>query len=172
MSIQVTGVNEVTREITRIMKTVTGPEMKYQVAMAGSPYVLMKYNYFTYPNKQNRQIHYFYGEAVWRGNWAESIEELSFRRKRLRTAGYAAVGPRYNVSSRFAARAGKERRRIVGSNMDNSWANYAHMIYGSARAYYQKITVKVLTASAPMALPAMLAESKRIFELATGKKAI
>ena len=169
MSIQVTGINEVTREITRIMKTVTGPEMKYQVAMAGSPHVLRVYNHYTYPNKQNRKVHFFYGEAVFRGNWAESIEELSFRRKRLRVSGYAAVGPRYNVSSRFASRAGKNRRRVVGSNMDIAWANYAHMIYGSARAYYQKITVKVLTTSAPTALPAMLAESVKIFNQATGR---
>ena len=170
MSIQVTGIDAVTREISRIMKTVTGPDMRYRVAMAGSPYVLMKYNYFTYPNKQNRKVHYFYGEAVLRGNWAESIEELSFRRKRLRVAGLAAVGPRYNISSKFSVRKTGRRRRIIGSNFDIAWANYAHMIYGSARAYYQKITSKVLVASAPIALPAMLAESVKIFEQATGRR--
>ena len=162
MSIQVTGIDAVTREISRIMKTVTGPDMRYRVAMAGSPYVLQAYKPLTYPNKAGRQVHYFYGTKIARGNWQKSIEELSQRRRRLKVAGVAVVGPRYNRRSRSA--------RIVGKTEKSSWANYAHMIYGSARAYEQRITFKALQASAPIALPAMLAESVKIFEQATGRR--
>ena len=161
MSIQVTGVDDVTREISRIMKTVTGPEMRYRVAMAGSPYVMQVYKRLTYPNKAGREIHTFYGTKVARGNWQKSVEELSQRRRRIKVAGVAIVGPRYNRRSKSA--------RIVGRTEKTAWANYAHMIYGSARAYYQRITMQALTQSAPAALPAMLNESKKIFNQATGR---
>lgn len=161
MSIQVTGTEAVTREISRIMKTVTGPEMRYRVAMAGSPYVLQAYKPLTYPNKARREIHNFYGTKVVRGNWQKSVEELSQRRRRLKVAGVAIVGPRYNRRSKSA--------RVVGRTEKSAWANYAHMIYGSARAYEQRITLKALQASAPTALPAMLAESVKIFNQATGR---
>jgi len=68
MSIQVTGTDAVVREISRIMKTVTGAEMRYRVAIAGSPYVMQVYKRLTYPNKQRREIHTFYGTKVARGN--------------------------------------------------------------------------------------------------------
>ena len=160
-AIRVTGIDEVMREVSRILKTVSGPDMRYRVAMAGSPYVLMKYNYFTYPNRQMQRVHYFYGVPILRGNWSQSIEEISQRRRRIKVAGIAVVGPRYNTKS--------HSKQPVGKSAEKSWANYAHMIYGSARAYQQRVTFRVLDASAPLALPAMLNESKKIFNQATGR---
>lgn len=153
--------SDVTRQINAIMKKFDDPETRYQVALAGAPFVTQVYRSLAYPNKANRQTHKFYGFTIARGNWQKSIQELSQRRKYLRQIGLAVVGPRYNR---------RGSKSVTGTTEKNAAANYAHMIYGSARAYMQRITLEAVNKSASMAIPAMEREALKLLNQAAGSR--
>jgi len=156
-----TDTSDVQRQINAIMKKFDDPQTRYQVGLAGAPFVEQVYRSLTYPNKANRETHKFYGYTIARGNWQKSIQELSKRRKYLREIGLVVVGPRYNR---------RGSKSVIGTSEANAAAGYAHMIYGGARAYMQKITLNAVNKAAPMAIPAMEREALKILNQAAGSR--
>jgi len=153
---------DVTMQINAIMKKFNSQNARYQIALAGAPYVEQVYKSLAYPNKAGRDVHLFFGYKIARGNWQKSIQELSKRRKYLRDLGLSIVGPRYNNRGL--------KNAVTGSTDKNAAANYAHMIYGSARAYMQRITLNAVNKSAPMAIPAMEREALKLLNQAAGER--
>lgn len=159
-TITVTGYDRYRRAANQMFQNINSPERRYEISQAGTPFVLNAYKNLTYPNKQGREVHYFYGQPVRRGNWQKSVQDLSVKRIRIRRTGVSIVGPMYRRAKTKTAR---------GTTDNNAAANYAHMIFGSARAYEKQITMQAFNQAAPQALPAMAAAAAKITNSAAAR---
>lgn len=155
MSIQVQGAESVGRALVNLAISFSGPKTRLRIAQAGAPVVVTAmraaspmYNrpYHTFKRKDGKVV------KVMAGNLKLSTQALAKRRKKIRDAGVEIVGPRY----------GRSTASVVGGTEATAVANYAHMIYGSARAFGQKVTNKAERAATSPAASAMANEVTKV----------
>lgn len=134
------------------------PSTRLRIARAAAPIVVaaartvtpvypLKYHLF---KRRNGKV-----TKVISGNLRLSTQDMSQRRSRIAQRGIAIVGPRYGRSGGGA---------VVGSTEANAYGNYAHMVYGSARAYGQRVSARASAAAGAAATAAMQREAAAIFE--------
>ena len=159
------GLAETVIELDSILSKIT-VEKRMDVINAGMPAALSVYKSLIPMSKKDHKVSAFakgvvksgskkeYKYTVKPGNLKRSIKSLSelLTKYKWKTG---AIGPHYKVQP-------------DGSflNSDEKYDGfYAHMIYGSAKAWRTKIVIKAKNMSASIVYPKMIAEAKEVVKM-------
>jgi hypothetical protein len=159
------GLAEVVIELNDILSNIT-VDKRMDVINAGMPAALNIYKSLIPESKKEHKVSTFSkgvgksaGSADYRyivkpGNLKRSIKDLSKLLKKYKWTN-GAIGPHYNPQP-------------IGSvlNSEDKYDGfYAHMIYGSAKAWRTKIVLKAKNMSASVVYPEMIAEAREIIKV-------
>jgi hypothetical protein len=133
------------------------PATRLRIARAAAPIVVAAAR--TATPRYSKPYHIFKRKngkvsKVLAGNLTLSTQDISLRRTRIAQRGVVIVGPRYGRSGGGA---------VIGSTEANAYGNYAHMVYGSARAYGQRVSARATAAAGAAAMAAMQREALAAF---------
>lgn len=178
---QVTGTQGTIAAMRSVLGSVSGAENRLKIARAAVPYIQDAARAVTPIFKGPTGEHYLYDtpkllkklrapngkgriKTIYRaGNTAVSIQDLSERRTKIAKAGVAVVGPLIRRS---------KAKGPLGTTEGNADAWYAHMIYGSAKAFGNKVMQKALTAAGTTSLNAMERIALRMMEAEATKQGL
>lgn len=156
--IEVVGVRDMNQALTALALNMATPEVRLRIARAGAavmvpvaravtPRFRGKYHIF---KRKNGKV-----TRVLSGNLILSTQDLSQRRSRISRKGVVIMGPRYGRSG------GAD---VVGRSEANAYGNYAHMVYGSTRAYGQQVSARATARAGAAAAAAMQREALAHFQ--------
>lgn len=181
VSFQVEGTAATVTAMRSVLDSVSGPENRLKIARAAVPYIQDAARAASPIFKGPTGEHYLYDtpkllkrlrapngqgriKTIYQaGNTAVSIQDLSKRRIKLARAGIAVIGPLVRRS---------KAKGPLGTSEANADAAYAHFIYGSARAFGQKVMQKALNAAGTTALNAMERVALRMMEAEATKQGL
>ena len=159
------GLAETVLELNEILKDIT-IHKRIDVINAGMPAALNVYKSLVPESKKEHKIYTIskasgkmsgnsdYRYIVKPGNLKRSIKGLSELLKKYKWKT-GAIGPHYNPQS-------------IGSTLNSEQKYdgfYAHMVYGSAKAWRQKIVVKAQNMAASEVFPKMISEAKEVVKM-------
>ena len=181
VSFQVTGTEATIAAMRSVLASVSGAENRLKIARAGVPFIQDAARASAPIFKGPTGEHYLYDtpkllkrlrapngqgriKTIYQaGNTAVSIQDLSERRVKIAKSGVAVVGPLVRRS---------KAKGPLGTTEANADAAYAHFIYGSAKAFGQKVMQKALNAASTQALNAMERTALRIMEAEATKQGL
>jgi hypothetical protein len=159
------GLAETVLELNDILMNIT-VDKRMDVINAGMPAAINVYKSLIPQSKKEHKISTFAkgvgksgGSAKYRyivkpGNLQRSIKGLSELLNKYKWTN-GAIGPHYNPQP-------------IGSTLNSEQKYdgfYAHMIYGSAKAWRQKIVMKAKSMSASVVYPKMILEAKELVKM-------
>lgn len=165
LKIDIEGIYELSKEFKEVSKNLTNVDARREVAQAAVPYVIpaiqnaspvgkrIHKRYNTPKLTKKLRSPKGYGRVIatyYPGNLRKSVLDLATRKSKFKKSPVVVVAPYYG-------RRGSKGDFGKGKRVD---AYYAHMVYGGAEAYQQKVLLKGLNIAATVAIPAM----KRKFE--------
>lgn len=156
------NVEQVLNNLGNFSAIIRKPENKRQIAKSAAAIVVQGIQSET---PIGRKIH-----ARWRkgakvatyvpGNLQKSVQDLADRFPRYLKYTNVIVGPVYSRRSNGVN---------LGANKRNADGYYAHMIYGSAKAFGDKVSIRGAKKVEAQAVAAMKAAAQKVIEMAKGK---
>lgn len=155
--IEVTGVKGINKALLTLAINMAKPDTRLRIARVGAALVVPAMRSVTPMYRRNYHLFKRRDGSVLKvlaGNLTLSTQDLSQRRKRIADKGVVIVGPRYGRSG---------GAKTIGGAEASAYGNYAHMVYGSARAYGQQVAAKAAAKAGAAAMAAMQREAAAIF---------
>ncbi len=172
VKIEIDGVPGLNAALKDITKGITNPNTRRDIAKAAVPIIVAVIQNRT-PISE-KPFHYRYdtpkligklrapkgmgriAAKYARGNLRKSTIDLAERKSKYNKLPLAIIAPYYARS--------KGGKRVIGTSKANADGYYAHMVYGSALAYQQKVLLKGLNIASKSALTIMIRKANQIID--------